>query len=55
MVSTQKESILYDDDYILMSKVNFGNLDASAVNTQAYFEGWNSPTLWLQQIYNDIV
>ncbi len=54
-INAAGEHFVHDDDYILMSKVNFGNLDASAVNTQAYFEGWNSQTLWLQQIYNDIV
>ena len=54
-INAAGEHFVHDDDYILISKVNFGNLDASAVDTQAYFEGWNSQTLWLQQIYNDIV
>ena len=54
-INSAGEHFVHDDDYILMSKVNFENLDASAVDTQAYFEGWNSQTLWLQQIYNDIV
>ena len=54
-INSAGEHFVHDDDYILMSKVNFGSLDASAVDTQAYFEGWNSQTLWLQQIYNDIV
>ena len=54
-VNSSGEHFVRDDDYILMTKVNFGGLDASGVNTQNYFEGWNSQTLWLQQIYNEVV
>ena len=54
-INSSGEHFVRDDDYILMTKVNFGGLDASGVNTQNYFDGWNSQTLWLQQIYNDVV
>ena len=54
-INSAGEHFVHDDDHILMTKVNFGNLDASGVNTQNYLEGWDSQTLWLQQIYNDIV
>ena len=54
-VNASGEHFVRDDDYILMTKVNFGDLDGSGVNTQNYFEGWNSETVWLQQIYNDVV
>ena len=55
------EDFAHDDDFLVLAKVNFGNLDASGVDTKTYIEGWSSGTsgssdiYFLQTIYNDVL
>ena len=49
------EHYVHDKDFLGVTKVNFGNLDASALNTQTYFESWGADEESLKYIFADVL